>query len=491
MKTKLMHLVKWFCRHLTYNDLASAIVVLHEVLSGTRKDISLKPNEKPPHYRNFRVDTVPPLLEPPAVLAKTPNSDWQDLLRIHEVEHGKPLLPIKRKASSEPPSGCRCQHCNAPRKYLYLNNGGKNSQVLCKICSQTSPTHRVHRQSKARYWCPHCGNALSVWKTGTVSITFKCFSYTCPHYLNNRKKLTAEESNQRDLQKYDPNFKLHYQYREFHLTAQDLKTARPESQGASKVDLARIHNNHHVVGLVLTFMINLGLSSRVTRDALKGIFGISISHQTVINYVNAAAAHLSPLLERCNPRPSGTAAADETYIIVDGQWNYTWFIIDSLTRAICGYNLSNNRSTQPAIALLHDCYGPPTENNLSAKLVTDGNPSYDSAIIAYNAAVPEDGKKLIKNTVIGLENLDPESTEYRRFKQLVERLNRTYKYHTRPRAGFKTFEGAVALTTLFVAYYNFMRPHSALKMKTPVLLTCLQEVDLMPDAWVTLLKQAA
>jgi len=60
MKSNLSRLIKWFCRHLTFNDLASAVVVFHEILSGVRKDIALKPNEKPPHYRVFQVDRLCP-----------------------------------------------------------------------------------------------------------------------------------------------------------------------------------------------------------------------------------------------------------------------------------------------------------------------------------------------------------------------------------------------------------------------------------------------
>ncbi|MBT3295512.1 MAG: transposase, partial [Verrucomicrobia bacterium] len=75
--------------------------------------------------------------------------------------------------------------------------------------------------------------------------------------------------------------------------------------------------------------------------------------------------------------------------------------------------------------------------------------------------------------------------------QLVERLNRTYKFHTRPRAGFKNFDGAVALTTLFVAYYNFMRPHGRLNDEVPVELSCLKGKTLYPAMWVEMLRQAA
>ena len=199
---------------------------------------------------------------------------------------------------------------------------------------------------------------------------------------------------------------------------------------------------------------------------------------------------MSGFIDANSPRPTGTAAADETYIIVDGNWHYTWFIIDAKEKAICGYNLSTSRGAVPALSLLKDTYGKPPETPEEApetpqELITDGNTAYDCAIMAYNEGVTS----LKKRTVIGLQNLDPESTEYRRFKQLVERLNRTYKYHTRPRAGFKSFDGAVALTTLFVAYYNFMREHSGLK-RVPVQLECLKGCELMPEMWIKLLQMA-
>ena len=111
--------------------------------------------------------------------------------------------------------------------------------------------------------------------------------------------------------------------------------------------------------------------------------------------------------------------------------------------------------------------------------------------MAYNDLIKDNDSKLNKRTVIGLKNVDDQSREYRSFKQLVERLNRTYKYHTRPRAGFKTFNGAVALTTLFVAFYNFMRPHSSLNNSTPVSLDALKDYSLMPDKWVALIEKAA
>ena len=488
MKNSILKIVKWFCRQLTFNELASAVVIFHEVLNNTRSDIVLKPPEKPPHYRQFRVDTIPPLLDS-KLDAKEKSLDWRQLQKNHEQETGKKISPVKRRGGKTPPVGCKCTACNAPRKFLYLNNGKLSSQVLCKICGHTSPTHQGKRIKKAAYFCPHCSYALFKWKHSKQHTTYKCPNYNCPHYLYNKMRLDEEEKKMRANQKYNPNFKLHYQYRQYHLSPNDLKVIRPVNR--TKVDLHNIRNSYHILGLVLTFTINLGLSSRLTRDALNGIFDISISHQTVLNYISAAAAHLSSYIDSNCPAPANIAASDETYIIVNGQWTYTWFVIDSKTRAICGYNLSQKRQMQPALALLYNCYGDPGKNASIPQLVTDGNPSYDAAVMAYNEAIPNSTGKLSKKTVIGLKNMDKESTEYRQFKQLIERLNRTYKYHTRPRAGFKSFDGACALTTLFVAFYNFMRPHSSLNTMTPVPLNCLQNIKLIPDKWCTLIQNAA
>ena len=184
----------------------------------------------------------------------------------------------------------------------------------------------------------------------------------------------------------------------------------------------------------------------------------------------------------------GVVAGDETYIVVENRMQYTWFNIDTTSKAICGFNLSGTREEAPCLALQYNTFGAPKDDpGKQFKYVADGLPSYDSTVMAYNKDLEKD--KIIRYKVIGLENLDSESKEYRCFKQVIERLNRTYKFHTRSRAGFKTFEGAVCLTVLFVAFYNFMRSHSALKGRVPVYLECLKGIELYPRMWSRLLQQ--
>ncbi len=92
--------------------------------------------------------------------------------------------------------------------------------------------------------------------------------------------------------------------------------------------------------------------------------------------------------------------------------------------------------------------------------------------------------------VIGLTNEDPVSTEYRQLKQIIERLNRTFKGNYRSTHGFGSEQGSVSYVTLFVAYFNFLRPHSTLEGKVPVVNPELNGLPNMPARWTKLIDLA-
>lgn len=482
-RVNILKLAQWFCRQISFNEFASAMVIFQEALNGNRRDIEFKQPEKPPNYRRFDIDEEEPLRQS----AVKESKNYKELQEEHFKLTGKYIKPIRRHSSSTlVPEGSICADCHAPARYLYLNNGKNSSQLLCKICKASSPVHQKRMKPKSSLWCPHCGQALYLWKTNPSFSSFKCSNRKCPHYLERKKHLTPQER-QMIKEGKASQFKLHYQYRVWNYNPSDLDVKRPKDNGA--VDISKIHNDIRSFSLILTFAICFGLSARTTKGVLKHVFGISVSHQTVINYINAAAYHLYRFIDNNCPKPQGKMAADETYISVNGKWHYTWFGIDSKTHAICSFNLSDNRGMEPALALLCGAFGKP-ENNIGKNydIITDGNPSYGCAIQAYNQSLSSPSVRGFK--VIGLQNLDEESREYRPFKQLVERLNRTYKFHTRPRSGFKSLEGATALTVLFVGFYNFMRPHSSLKGNAPVKIECLKSIDSYVDMWTSLIKAA-
>lgn len=101
----------------------------------------------------------------------------------------------------------------------------------------------------------------------------------------------------------------------------------------------------------------------------------------------------------------------------------------------------------------------------------------------------EFGKKFGKDftfkitQVIGLTNDDAVSKEHRRFKQMIERLNRTYKASYRHTNGFDNIDGANYDLALRVAYYNFLRPHKHNNYKVLNEVDMLQGADNMPGKW--------
>ena len=54
------------------------------------------------------------------------------------------------------------------------------------------------------------------------------------------------------------------------------------------------------------------------------------------------------------------------------------------------------------------------------------------------------------------------------FKQMIERLNRTYKSSYRLTNGFDNYDGANYDLALWVAYYNLLRPHKIHNYRRPL-----------------------
>ncbi|MBP3807418.1 MAG: DDE-type integrase/transposase/recombinase, partial [Eubacterium sp.] len=89
--------------------------------------------------------------------------------------------------------------------------------------------------------------------------------------------------------------------------------------------------------------------------------------------------------------------------------------------------------------------------------------------------------------VIGLTNDDEVSKEFRPYKQLIERLNRTYKQSYRPTNGFDNIDGANYDLALWVAYYNFLRPHKEKSYNVLNEVELLKGAENMPGKWQLLI----
>jgi putative transposase len=481
--SKIARFIIWICSKVTKDEIEQMVSGLIEVLADRNPEVKPKDDfkEKHPNYREFSVPPLSPLTELPKEEAG-PVKDYKQILAEYEKAHGTPLAPVRyRKGSVRVPELLVCPSCNAPHEYLYYNDGKKRSQLLCKVCGELFQVDRRF-QKKSRYYCPYCLHALFTWKVRKEVTIYKCCNDNCEYRIRQTGKLNEKE---RELAKRRSfQFKLCYQYREYHYKPSELEPTGPDPE---VLQLPRAHNGPNVIGLVLAFYVSFALSARKTAFVLRSVFGISISYQSVLNYAAAAAFYCHSFNLKQKGSIDEISAGDEAYIKVMGKQHYVFFFIASEHLKITAYHVADSRETLPAIIAMNEAIRT-AQPGQTVILVTDGNPSYPAGIHFLNA---ERTAGVQHRKVIGLQNLDSESPAYRPYKQLIERLNRTFKHHIKPSHGFNSMHGAVALVTLFVTHYNFLRPHMSLKWRVPVPLPELEGITTIQGKWAKILSLAA
>lgn len=133
---RIARFIIWICSKFNKAEIIQIIHGLQEVIADRNPEVKPKDDfkEKHPNYRDFYVDPLPPLNNLPSK-DQSPQLDWQILLRHYEQKEGRPLKPIKPRKGVSAPEQCRCIYCGAPSGFLYYNDGKKQSQLRCKVCS--------------------------------------------------------------------------------------------------------------------------------------------------------------------------------------------------------------------------------------------------------------------------------------------------------------------------------------------------------------------
>lgn len=424
-----------------------------------------------PEYQKFKVDAPP-------IIIKHELFDYKELIEYFHTRYGKRIKPvgIRKNTKRNVPEDTFCPRCGAPHNYIYDNNGG-NGQYKCCVCSTSFNTGEQHIKP-IHIKCPHCNNTLSVVKERKFFRIHKCLNKKCGYYLKRKSTLPDNLSQEEKFA-----YKLHYLYREFTINFFDMDL---HSLPANATSFNFKKFNPHTLGLVLTYHVNLGLSTRKTAHALEEIHGIKISHTTVANYAMTAAAVIKPFVDTYDYKPSNILSADETYIKKLGVKHYVWFIMDACKKSIIGYQVSDTRAVGPCILAMRMAFKKfKTFPGKNLKFIADGYTTYP---LAKQQFAINEGKDFNLHQVIGLTNNDAVSTEYRWVKQVVERLNRTFKSSYRNTNGYNSDDGALYGVSLWVTYYNFLRPHSYNYWKPLNELYEFATASNMPAKWQILIK---
>lgn len=421
-----------------------------------------------PEYQKFKVDKLPKIIRFEKV-------DFQLLLAYYEYKYNKLIKPIKRRKGNSVPQNIVCPRCGATHDYIYDNNGSKG-QFQCKVCGQNfNESNHVTRSTVLI--CPYCGRTLLAKKDRKHFIVHKCINPNCSYYLDNLAKVPKDLA---PADKY--KYKLHYIYREFTV---DFFKMDLHDLPSNAINLKFKKFNAHIMGLCLTYHVNLKLSTRQTAHALEEVHGIKISHTMIAKYAMTAAAVIKPFVDTFDYKPSNILSADETYIKVKGVRHYVWIIMDACKKSILGYQVSDTRAVGPCILAMRMAFEKfKTFPNKALKFIADGYSAYP---LASQQCKLTKGWDFDVTQVIGLTNDDAVSTEFRWVKQTVERLNRTFKASYRVTCGYGSKNGALYGVSLWVAYYNFLRPHPYNYWRPLNELSALDNAENMPAKWQILI----
>ena len=358
-------------------------------------------------YAKFIIDPVKPIIE------NKINKPKQ--LSFEKLNNEISIKPISRKVPLEYKDVCPC--CGAPNEYIYDNN--HKGQFLCKVCKHTFSIH-PHYHDEISIRCPYCEHKLFHHHDRLNYNVLVCPNDNCKFYIENKRKIEKSEGEHLKINKI--NYKLRYTYRAFNFTLDDINKVLPYNID-SKINLNSIRHSKWALGLILTYYVNYGLSSRKTAQIMEEIHGISISHQTVVNYAEAAASITENLNALYKYDLSNTTTFDETYIKVNGKNCYVFFGSDTNNKIITSYRIFSHRETKNAIITLKESYDKFKNKPDKWVVITDGNPIYNATQLFFEM----NDIKFDLYQVIGVSNKDETSTKYRSFKQVEERLNRTYK----------------------------------------------------------------
>jgi len=183
---------------------------------------------------------------------------------------------------------------------------------------------------------------------------------------------------------------------------------------------------------------------------LSRVFNVKLSHVTVAQWCVKFAPIFQNLSLSFLPAMdfnSDEWHADETVVKVRGKKHYLWFVIDAETRFVLGFYLSD-RSASSANAVMSKVKSLGSPNSI----VTD---NWDAYNVAISTHFPKADHICVENFAADISN------------NVIESFNKTFKAWYNTKCGFDSYHNAHALISVFLFFYNYLRPHGSLSNLTP------------------------
>jgi putative transposase len=206
---------------------------------------------------------------------------------------------------------------------------------------------------------------------------------------------------------------------------------------------------------VITAALDLrakGLSLSDVVDHLDQHHRVKVTRKTILFWQRKFGQKLKSFSQTLTPHLGGTFHADEMFVKQRKDWIYYWDCLDYETKFLVADHISDDRNDKEAVEFLNKIKLGSLE--LPQRISTDCSYDYPPA---FRKVFPR--KRRIHYAYPGWK---------KKFKNNpIERLHNTLKQRYKVFRGFDNILSAEKFFDFYRVYYNFIRKHMSLGMKTP------------------------
>jgi transposase-like protein len=218
-----------------------------------------------------------------------------------------------------------------------------------------------------------------------------------------------------------------------------------------------------------------GESLRNTAKTLR-LLGVHVCHRTVFNWIQKYTGLMEKYLDKITPNVSDTWRADELFLKVKGNMKYLYALMDDSTRFWIAQEVADTKFTADLRPLFQK--GKQVTEKNPKTLITDGAPNFHEAYRDefYTSRLEtrtEHVRDIRMNGEVHNNKMERMNGELRD----RERVMRTLEKPDTP------------ILTGMQIFHNFVRPHEALKGRTPAEAAGIKVEG--ENKWLTLIQNAS
>ena len=216
-----------------------------------------------------------------------------------------------------------------------------------------------------------------------------------------------------------------------------------------------------------------GESLRNTMRALE-LVGTKVSHQTVYNWITKYTELMQTYLNRITPQVSDVWRTDEIFLKVRGNLTYLFSMMDDETR----YWISSMVADHKGVSDVRPMYQDAKEvtGKRPSVLISDGAPNFHTEFNKEFYSNKKDSRHISHILFKGDKN-----------NNKMERMNGETRDREKVMRGIKNKDTPILKG--YQLYHNYIRPHEALKGKTPSEAAGI--IVEGNDKWMTLIQNAS